>query len=167
MKFRVNYAGNVTAESGTFKGDVYAGNIKYGTTEGYFNGGGISSGTIGTGTGSPLNQTALTGIGGGVNFDKMTSQNYTADWVVANHILCYTPGNISGNHYGSWADATGTYSAAWYSKTCVTSVSASFSGTGYYVSVVKADGSGYVNVLTGGSVSVSTGTHSLQYVGKN
>jgi hypothetical protein len=44
--FRVDNSGNLTAASGTFTGTVHAGNIAYGEKEGYFNGGGISSGTI-------------------------------------------------------------------------------------------------------------------------
>lgn len=44
--FKVDNSGNLTAASGKFTGTVYAGNIAYGEKEGYFNGGGISSGTI-------------------------------------------------------------------------------------------------------------------------
>ena len=44
--FKVDSAGNLTAASGKFTGTVYAGNIAYGEKEGYFSGGGISSGTI-------------------------------------------------------------------------------------------------------------------------
>lgn len=44
--FKVDNSGNLTARSGRFEGTVYAGNISYGSTAGYFNGGGISSGSI-------------------------------------------------------------------------------------------------------------------------
>jgi hypothetical protein len=44
--FKVDNSGNLTAASGTFTGTVHAGNIAYGEKEGYFSGGGISSGTI-------------------------------------------------------------------------------------------------------------------------
>lgn len=44
--FKVDSAGNLTAASGTFTGAVHAGNIKYGGSAGYMNGGGISSGSI-------------------------------------------------------------------------------------------------------------------------
>lgn len=46
--FEVDSAGNLTANSGTFKGTVYAGSIDYGGNAGYFNGGGITTDTIGT-----------------------------------------------------------------------------------------------------------------------
>lgn len=44
--FKVDSAGNLTARSGRFEGTVYAGNIQYGETGGYFSGSGISSGSI-------------------------------------------------------------------------------------------------------------------------
>lgn len=44
--FKVDMQGNLTASSGTFSGNVYAGNIQYGGNAGYFSGGGISSGSI-------------------------------------------------------------------------------------------------------------------------
>lgn len=44
--FKVDVNGNLQASSGKFTGTVYAGSIKYGKTEGYFSGSGISSGTI-------------------------------------------------------------------------------------------------------------------------
>ena len=46
-KFQVDSSGNLYAQSGTFAGSVYAKNIQYGgSTYGYFNGGGISDGSI-------------------------------------------------------------------------------------------------------------------------
>jgi hypothetical protein len=45
-KFQVDSAGNLYAQSGTFAGSVYAKNIQYGTTGGYFNGSGIKSNSI-------------------------------------------------------------------------------------------------------------------------
>lgn len=44
--FKVDMQGNLTASSGTFTGNVYAGNIKYGDSAGYLSGSGISSGSI-------------------------------------------------------------------------------------------------------------------------
>ena len=44
--FKVDMQGNLSASSGTFSGNVYAGNIQYGGNAGYFSGGGISSGSI-------------------------------------------------------------------------------------------------------------------------
>ena len=47
-KFRVDSQGNLYAASGTFDGNIYAKNIQYGGTAGFFNGGGILSATLGT-----------------------------------------------------------------------------------------------------------------------
>lgn len=44
--FRVDMQGNLYASSGTFDGNVNAGNIQYGGSAGYMSGGGISSGSI-------------------------------------------------------------------------------------------------------------------------
>ena len=44
--FRVDMQGNLYAYSGTFEGNVNAGNIQYGGSAGYMSGGGISSGSI-------------------------------------------------------------------------------------------------------------------------
>ena len=44
--FKVDSSGNLSAASGTFSGNVYAGNIQYGGNAGYMSGGGISSGSI-------------------------------------------------------------------------------------------------------------------------
>ena len=44
--FKVDMQGNLSASSGTFSGNVYAGNIKHGGDYGTFSGGGISSGSI-------------------------------------------------------------------------------------------------------------------------
>ena len=44
--FRVDMQGNLSASSGTFSGNVYAGNIQYGGGAGYMSGSGISSGSI-------------------------------------------------------------------------------------------------------------------------
>ena len=69
--FKVDAAGNITATSGTFKGDVYAGNIKYGTGSGgvnygTFSGAGLSGGSVGAGKIVPYDLT--TGqFSGGVN----------------------------------------------------------------------------------------------------
>ena len=44
--FKVDMSGNLEAASGRFTGTVYAGNIDYGGSAGYFSGSGISSGSI-------------------------------------------------------------------------------------------------------------------------
>lgn len=45
-KFRVDSAGNLTAESGTFTGAVRAGSIQYGGDAGYFDGSGLSGHSV-------------------------------------------------------------------------------------------------------------------------
>lgn len=169
-KFKVDSFGNLTASSGTFTGNVYAGNIKYGTENGInygtMGGGGITAGSIGTGTGSPLSSYAIGGIGGGVNFSAMTNQQYTAEWVAANHIVCYTPGNISGRHYGYWADDNSAYIASWQTYTYPTGVSVS--GRAYSYVWVKTSDGGTAQVPTAYtySGSLTTGSGKLNYVGR-
>lgn len=46
--FTVNSQGNLTANTGTFRGNVSAGNIQYGGNYGTFNAGGLTDGTIGS-----------------------------------------------------------------------------------------------------------------------
>ena len=47
-RFRVDNQGYLHAAGGTFDGDVYAANIQYGGSAGFFNGGGISLSSLGT-----------------------------------------------------------------------------------------------------------------------
>lgn len=172
-KFKVDSFGNLTASSGTFTGNVYAGNIKYGTENGInygtMGGGGITAGSIGTGTGSPLSAYAIGGIGGGSNFSLMTNQQYTANWVVANHILCNAPGSISGYHYGRWVDDANPsgYTASWQYYTYPTGVSVS--GKAYSYVWVKTSDGGTAQVPTAYtySGSLTTGSGKLKYVGKS
>lgn len=58
--FKVDMQGNLTASSGRFTGEVYAGNISYGGSAGYFNGGGISSGSISGGWGGQIGSGTIT-----------------------------------------------------------------------------------------------------------
>lgn len=79
--FKVDSSGNLTANSGTFRGNVSAGNIQYGGNYGTFNAAGLSDGSIGSlkygsgsigsgaiGGGAVINRT----IGGGaVSYGKV------------------------------------------------------------------------------------------------
>lgn len=47
--FKVDMQGNLSASSGTFSGNVYAGNIQYGGRAGYMSGGGLSDYSVGGG----------------------------------------------------------------------------------------------------------------------
>ena len=61
--FKVDSDGNLSAASGTFSGNVYAGNIQYGGSAGYMSGGGLSDYSIGGGkvAGSTLGTRVMTG----------------------------------------------------------------------------------------------------------
>lgn len=64
-KFKVDMSGNLTARSGTFGGNIYAKNIQYGNTGGYFSGSGLSDLSVSGGkiTGSTLGTTKfLSGV---------------------------------------------------------------------------------------------------------
>lgn len=68
QNFRVDSGGNLTASSGSFSGTVYAGSIVssgYNGYGGYFNGAGLSGGSVNTGQ---LGSYPNGGIGGGYNF---------------------------------------------------------------------------------------------------
>lgn len=58
--FNVDMQGNLYASSGTFAGDVYAGNIQYGGSAGYMSGGGISSGSISGGRDGQIGSGTIT-----------------------------------------------------------------------------------------------------------
>ena len=134
--FRVDSAGNLYATSGTFTGSVRAGSIQYGGENGTFNGAGITPSSIGGGGGSPLSIPVRKGVTGGTNFTLMTENSYTADWVVANHILCKSGGQISGTHYGSWVDANEIrHSPLWSSRNVATGITVTKNGSGYVTDV--------------------------------
>ena len=73
--FKVDSSGNLTAASGTFTGTIYAKNIQYGGSAGYFNGNGLVDSSVGTGQ---LTGYCAGGIGGGVNFNSMQQGSYPA-----------------------------------------------------------------------------------------
>lgn len=68
--FKVDAAGNITATSGTFSGNVYAGNIKSDAVNGYggsFSGAGLSGGSVGAGKITPYDLTTGQFSGGVVD----------------------------------------------------------------------------------------------------
>lgn len=79
--FKVDPAGNLTAKTGTFGGQTYAGNI----TAGGGGGGTMSGGLLSGGSVTPkkLDTDGQKGIKGGSNFADMTAQKFTAS-----HVLC-------------------------------------------------------------------------------
>lgn len=95
--FKVDMQGNLTASSGTFTGNVYAGNIKYGDSAGYLSGSGISSGSI-SGNRLAANTVTTAYTSGGIN----TSLGYA---------------DFANGVFGGWNEA----SYAYISKLHVTS----------------------------------------------
>ena len=115
--FKVNSNGEITATSGTFGGTVHAGKIISDNANDRINGDNLlSAGSIGSGGGGALSSKCIGGIGGGNNFTSMTTQAFVAEWLCANHIICYSAGSISGKHYGQWADDSQTHSVSWKTK---------------------------------------------------
>lgn len=75
--FKVDMQGNLQAASGTFWGSVRAGNVQYGGDAGYFNGGGLKSGSVYGGSSGAISGGSIStfNTSGGIN----TSLGY-ADW---------------------------------------------------------------------------------------
>ena len=100
--FKVDSAGNLEANSGTFNGTIYAGNIVSTGTHGYggyFSGEGLYGGSVGTGQ---LSSYANGGIGNGYSakdtWDKARNQYQGVDLVCASQMIC---GTLRANNYVS------------------------------------------------------------------
>lgn len=102
--FFVDAEGNLTASSGVFTGDVYASNIQYGGDAGYFDGSGISGGTIDFGQ---LSSGCNTNIGLGVDAHAFTDA--AGNPYAGVGTLCAS--NLIGNTL-----SVGGYQAAWQSR---------------------------------------------------
>ena len=157
-KFRVDSAGNLTASSGTFTGNVYAKNIQYGGDYGTMGGGGITAGSIGTGTGSPLSSIALGGISGGGLFNQMEAGTRPA-------LIYGTNGSFTNScnaptgYFRNLIDAYEvSHDTMWKSTKVLTSASAY--ATSY--ATVNIDGS-LVNVVR--SIGNSNGDRTINYLG--
>lgn len=161
--FYVSPNGDLNANNGTFRGNVYAGNIQYGGNYGTFNGAGLTPDSIGYHSNGALGVNWFNGAKGGNNFHNMTEQNYIANWVAANHIVCYSPGNISGIHYGLWNDDTTSKGVSWCHATVPNSVEASLSPLDYeYIETEY----GYYQVPNSYEVNVWFGGDSnIEYLG--
>lgn len=162
-KFVVDSSGNLTANSGTFLGNVRADRISWGNnTGGYMSGGGISGSSIAP---AKMDSDGQYGISGGSYFNKMEIQKHTADWVCANHIICYSGGSISGMHYGSWQDSYGTTKYPYFNyKTLVTGVTASLSTSTYQYYFQTTNGNVAAYAVTGKSVGISKSTTSANFL---
>lgn len=89
QNFKVDSGGNLTASSGSFSGTVYAGSIVssgYNGYGGYFNGAGLSGGSVNTGQ---LGSYPNGGIGGGYNFKNASV------WDTGNYQSYFRAGTIS------------------------------------------------------------------------
>lgn len=114
--FSVDSSGNMKAVNAELSGtlnvggiDIGAAVLRAGSQSAYDNGGNWTSAYTSTSSGGYC----YVGSGYGYNFNNMEAKNYTANWIVGNHILCYTPGNISGIHYGSWSDDSESHAVYW------------------------------------------------------
>ena len=87
--FQVDSTGNLTAASGRFTGNVYAGSIEYGGNAGYFSGSGLVGSSVGTGQ---LSNYANGGIGNGYSaqttWNNARNRNIGVDLVNATTLLC-------------------------------------------------------------------------------
>ena len=81
--FRVDMSGNLYAASGEFSGSVKAANIKYGGSNGYFNGGGITPGSVYGGSGGAIAPGAVSTL----NLDN--GVNNTLNMAIAAYNVLY------------------------------------------------------------------------------
>lgn len=106
--FRVDMQGNLTASSGTFTGNVNAGNIQYGGSSGYFSGSGLSSGSVYGGSGGKISGGSISTFNttGGIN----TSLGYAdfANGVFGGWNKCANIRITSRFSYGSYDGAWST-----------------------------------------------------------
>lgn len=103
--FKVDMQGNLTASRGTFTGNVYAGNIQYGSSAGYFSGSGISSGSI-SGNRLAANTVTTAYTSGGIN----TSLGYAdfangvfGGWNTASYMKVANGRFYLGDYAGGWS----------------------------------------------------------------
>lgn len=98
--FKVDSAGNLSAASGTFSGTVYAGSIVssgYDGYGGYFNGAGLSGGSVNTGQ---LGSYPNGGIGWGYNFNNASAYN------TSSYQSYFKAGLISANGFATNGSVT-------------------------------------------------------------
>ena len=130
--FSVDGNGNMKAVNATLTGtlkvggtDITAAVLRAGSQSAYDNGSNWTSAYTSTTDGGYCN----IGSGYGYNFNGMTVKTYTADWVCANHIICYNDGalhpqqTISGVHTGYWCDVNESNSVYWKYPKIPTTVS--------------------------------------------
>lgn len=107
-KFKVDAEGNLYATTGTFTGNVYAGNIQYGGSAGTFSGSGLSVGSVGSSqcssyinSGVADGYSAIDGLGGGW---ESTPSMGASNTKLGNYSIGLGSSTISGVtiHYVNW-----------------------------------------------------------------
>ncbi len=89
--FKVSSDGSITATNGTFNGTLRAKDIQYGGSNGTLNGGAISAGSIGGGSGSALSPAVLGGVNGGINFGSYSgASGGTSPYFRVNYLTAST-----------------------------------------------------------------------------
>lgn len=171
--FAVDDSGNMTANNATLTGtltvggtDIGAAVLRAGAQSAYTNGGNWTSAYTSTSSGGYC----YTGSGYGYNFNDMTKRNYTANWVIADNIYCYTSsdpsaGHIYGSHRGSWynENSQANRSVSWRSHWFIDDVDGD-AWVSSYVYCENING-GYTAVAADVSGSASgTGT-TISYLG--
>lgn len=119
--FKVDSAGNLTAQSGRFTGTVYAGNIDYGGNAGYFDGSGLVNCSISGGkvaTDAIINRH----IQSGSIYPSTCNQeinDYFADVIHANKVFT---GAATASSIKTWVFTLNGTEAVWIDKTKATQV---------------------------------------------
>lgn len=119
--FKVDSAGNLTAQSGRFTGTVYAGNIDYGGNAGYFDGSGLVNYSISGGkvaTDAIINRH----IQSGSIYPSTCNQeinDYFADVIHANKVFT---GAATASSIKTWVFTLNGTEAVWIDKTKATQV---------------------------------------------
>lgn len=170
--FTVDSSGNMTANNATLSGtlkvggvDILSSVLRSGAQSAYTNGGNWTSAYTSTSSGGYC----YTGSGYGYNFNNMTTKTYTADWVLANHVLCYSDGSlnpqqtISGTHTGGWYGGGDYNSVYWKYPSLATDVNISASIPSYCY--VKATDGGVYGVARSISVSGSLSKEVWSFLG--
>lgn len=119
--FKVDSAGNLTAQSGRFTGTVYAGNINYGGDAGYFDGDGLVNYSI---SGGKVATDAIVNrhITSGSIYPSTCNQeinDYFADVIYANKVFT---GAATASSIKTWVFTLNGTEAVWIDKTKATQV---------------------------------------------
>lgn len=137
-KFRVDSSGNLSATSGTFSGNVYAGNIQYGGDYGTFSGAGLTPYSVSGGYGGQIG--AGTIIGGNIGSYTVTGGSY-------GNLDTYTV------EYGN-TGFTGTLDQVGINQSNIAAINGYFTGTANFNYAI-------IQVLQAGAATL--GGHSLYY----